>query len=109
MGTALCGVGDRHRTERHCLFHLATVVPTGRLTWRNSLMSSGSLSDLRTAYLPTDSIVVDDLPDGASKVLVRTARGRAIEGSLASGKATLVNVPEGTHTLEARSADGGLL
>ena len=72
-------------------------------------MSIGSLRDLRTAYLPGDPIVVGDLPDGASRVQVRTSLGRTIEGGLAGGRATIANVPEGTHALEVRSVGDELL
>jgi dextranase len=72
-------------------------------------MSIGSLRDLRTAYLPGDPIVVGDLPDGASRVQVRTSLGRTIEGELAGGTATIANVPEGTHALEVRSVGDELL
>jgi dextranase len=66
-------------------------------------MSSGSLSDLRTAYLPGEPIVVTDLPDGTSTVLVRTSTGHTIKGSLTSRVATIAGLPEGTHALEVRS------
>jgi dextranase len=72
-------------------------------------MSSGPLFDLRTAYPPGNPIVVNDLPDGASKVLVRTSWGQTIEGSLTGTMATVVNVPEGTHAFEVRSAQDDLL
>jgi dextranase len=72
-------------------------------------MSFVPLPDLRTAYLPGDPIVVRDLPDGATKVLVRTSLGRVIEGSLAKGTVIIEDVPEGTHALEVRSAGDDLL
>jgi dextranase len=72
-------------------------------------MSFGPLSDLRTAYLPGEPIVVRRLPEGTSKVLLRTSSGRAIEGSLADAVATITNAPEGTHVLEAWSTTNDLL
>jgi dextranase len=72
-------------------------------------MAYAPLSELRTTYLPGDVIVVGDLPEGAFTVLVRTPTGRAIDGSLAGGAVTFVNVPEGTHALEVRSAAGDVL
>lgn len=67
------------------------------------------LSDLRSAYLVGDSIVVADLPRHTSSVQVLTAFGAAFEATLDDGSATVVGLGEGTHVLVARSASGELL
>jgi dextranase len=72
-------------------------------------MSFASLSDLHTAYVPGEPVVVADLPEGTAEVLVRTSRGRTIGASMVGGEATIFDVPEGTHALEARSSANELL
>ena len=72
-------------------------------------MSRAPLDDLRTTYLLDEEIVIADLPDGASTVTVRTARGATFEGRIDEGVAHIANLPNGTHAVEVRSADGSLL
>jgi len=66
-------------------------------------------SDLRTAYLTDDEIVVTDLPSGTLSVLVRTSWGEVHHGVLSGGVARVANLPTGTHAMEARSSRGVLV
>jgi dextranase len=66
-------------------------------------------TDLRTAYLLGESVVVGDLPGGTSSVLVRTARGEVFAATLRDGVASVDGLPVGTHALEARSSGDTLL
>ena len=76
---------------------------------RGLLVTRGPLDDLRTAYLLGQEIVITDLPDGASTVVVRTARGATFEGRIDDGMARIANPPIGTHAVEVRSANGAML
>jgi dextranase len=68
-----------------------------------------SLSDLRTAYLLGEPVVVGDLPSATSVVLVRTARGDVLVATMRDGVASVDGLPVGTHALEARSSGDNLL
>lgn len=72
-------------------------------------MTERGFSDLRTAYLVGEQVIVTDLPKGTEGVFVRTAIGATFQVSMTTGSATIDNLPEGTHSLESRSADSTLL
>jgi dextranase len=67
------------------------------------------LSDLRSAYLVGEAIVLNTLPVNTARILARSSRGDVFEGAVSGIQATLSEIPYGTHVLEARSATGELL
>ncbi len=72
-------------------------------------MAERRLSNLRSAYVVGEEIVVTDLPAGTTQALVRTAWGTAVETSLVNGTATVVMQREGTYAFESRSTSDTLL
>jgi dextranase len=72
-------------------------------------MSRRWLSDVRTAYREGDVVVVEDLPEAAASVSVRTARGERHDATYDGRRATFARLPAGTHAIEARDASGALL
>jgi dextranase len=70
---------------------------------------SQPLADLRCAYLTGEVIRSVALVDGAASVLVRTATGQTLKGTVAGKTAAVKDVPRGTHAFELLSADGELL
>src|SRR5664280_1051028 len=109
MGSSLCWISDRDTAECGCVFHLTTLVPTRCLARRYSLMQTRWLSDLRTAYLAGNEVVIRDTPDGTASALVRTAFGRTHDGIVTDNVVSFTNLPVGTHELEVRSKDGVLV
>ena len=72
-------------------------------------MASRHLSDLRAAYRVGEDVVVEDLPDDAAQVIVRTARDRTYDASIRGAAATVAGLPVGTHALEAHAQTGDLV
>jgi dextranase len=72
-------------------------------------VSSTYFSDLKTAYVPSESIAVADLPEGTSAVAMVTATGVVLEALMSDATAQFEKVPLGTHAMEARSVTGDLL
>jgi dextranase len=56
-----------------------------------------------------DDVVVDELPEGTTEVLARTAFGETFMGSISGRTARLSGIPVGTHAIEALSVDGAVL
>jgi dextranase len=72
-------------------------------------MTEDTLTDLRSAYLLGEPVVVNDLPSGAASVRVRSALGTLREASLVEGTATVLATPEGTHALEVCDPSGTII
>jgi dextranase len=73
------------------------------------LIASRTLSDLRSAYLLNESIVVADLPDDTRDVVALSAIGEVYGATLGPESATVSGLPEGTHVLQALSSSGSVL
>lgn len=70
---------------------------------------AGALSDLRSAYLLNQTIVVADLPSETHDVVALTAVGDVYVATTNGGTATIADLPEGTHALRALSSSGNVL
>lgn len=53
--------------------------------------------------------MIEDLPDGTDRVVVRTARGRTHAATFEGGAYVVTGMPVGTHALEAHSSTGDIL
>ena len=67
-----------------------------------------SFSDVSTFYRTGEEIVLEDLPPGTARVVARRATGDFTEATVGR-VARLENLVNGTHALEAVSADGQVL
>jgi len=72
-------------------------------------MSTTTFGFLPSAVVLGVDVVVDGLPAGTTNVLACTAFGKTFVGTISGTSARLPDLPVGTHTIEARSAEGVVL